>query len=91
MLSSGEDKIHFDVQPCRSKRSCLRCITKEDHNAFTNVKESDLSFYYRAYKWAERTPRFRFDDSFVVERRFCYNFLRNMHFVYVFIAFSVSV
>ena len=79
-LNSGEQKIHFDIQPCRSRKSCLRYITKEDHHAVTNIKESDLPFYFRAYKWAMRTQRFRYDDPFVVEHRFCYNFLRHMYF-----------
>lgn len=28
----------FDIQPCRSERSCLKYITKEDRNPLTNVK-----------------------------------------------------
>ena len=73
------ENVRFDCQPCRSRKTCLKYITKEGHNAFTNIKESDLSFYYRAHKWASRTPQFRFDDPFVVEHRFCYYFLRKMH------------
>ena len=38
-----------------------------------------MYFYYRAYKWAFRTSRFRFNGPFVVEHRFSYNFLRHMH------------
>ena len=46
---------------------------------FTNIKESDLNYFFRAYKWALRTPVFKYDDPFKVEHRFSYNFLREMH------------
>lgn len=66
---------HVDIQPCRSRKSCLKYISKEDTSCYFNCKLSELNFNKRVYEWAKRTDVFRHDDSFVVEHRFCYNYL----------------
>lgn len=70
---------HLDLQPCRSRRSCLKYISKEDINLYTNVKTSDLNFNYQVFKWASSIDRFRCDHPFVVMHRFCYRYLQNYY------------
>ena len=50
VLNASDEKIHFDLQPCRSRKSCLKYISKEDRDLYTDIKELDFSFYYRSYK-----------------------------------------
>lgn len=71
--------IHVDCQPCHSRRTTLKYITKEASICHTNIRESEFHFYYRAHCWARRTVNFRFNDPFVVEHRFTWNFLRQLH------------
>lgn len=66
---------HIDVQPCRSKKSCVKYISKEDLNLVFNVKISDLHFNYRVFDWARSIAKFDHTHPFVTEHRFCYNFL----------------
>lgn len=68
-----------NVQPCRSRKSVLRYITKEDESPFFNCSESELSFAYRARSWARRSPAFRFQDPFVLEHTNRWRFLRELH------------
>lgn len=42
----------MDVQPCRSRKSCLKYLSNEDRNLFFNCRLSELHFNYRAYRWA---------------------------------------
>lgn len=65
----------LDIQPCRSKKSCLKYIIKEDTHLLTNIKKNLLNFNYQCYCWAERTGTFDHTDPFVVEHRFNYRFL----------------
>lgn len=37
---------HVDVQPCKSRKSCLRYITKEDREVYFNCRVSELNFNY---------------------------------------------
>lgn len=75
--------LYFDcrlnIQACRSRKSCLKYISKEDKNLIFNCKLSELHFAYRAYHWALNTNYFLFSDPFVLEHRFCYNFLKKLH------------
>lgn len=73
------DGLRCDVQPCRSKKSCLKYISKEDRDLFYNCKLSLLHFNYRAYYWAVNSDSFSFCDSFVMEHRFCYKFLQSLY------------
>lgn len=68
-----------DCQPCRSKRNCLKYISKEDVNLLTNIKVSSLNFNYQVYCWARSTDTFKFTDPFVVQHRFCYRYLKNYY------------
>lgn len=65
----------IDVQPCRSRKSCLKYVSKEDTDLLTNVKTSDLHFNYQCYKWACETHKFDCTHPFVVKHRFQYRFL----------------
>lgn len=69
------DECNIDVQPCRSSKSCIIYISKEDVHLLTNIKTSELNFFYRAYKWAINTHKFECTDPFVVQHRFNYKFL----------------
>lgn len=71
-----DNNIHFDIQPCRSTKSCLKYISKEDVSCIFNVKLSDLHFNKRVYDWASSIDRFSAVDPFVVEHRFCYRYLQ---------------
>lgn len=71
------DGCRIDLQACRSKKSCLKYITKEDVNPLTNIKVSSLHFNYRCYCWARNTKVFHYTDPFVVEHRFCYRYLKH--------------
>lgn len=68
--------VHIDVQACRSKKTCLKYITKEDVNCYYNCKLSSLHFNKRVYEWAKSRNRFLHTDPFVVEHRFCYRYLK---------------
>lgn len=70
---------HLDIQPCRSKKSCLRYVSKEDTDLITNVKPSSLHFNYRVFKWASKVSKFDCTDPFVVEHRFNYKFLERYY------------
>lgn len=69
----------FNVQPCRSRKSVLKYITKEDAEPLFNCSEAELSFAYRARAWARRTPTFRFSDPFVLEHTNKWKYLRELH------------
>lgn len=75
MLGSMWCDNKLDIQPCRSKNSVLKYISKEDVDLYTNVRESELNFNYQIYRWASRTGTFNCTDPFVVEHRNCYKFL----------------
>lgn len=64
----------IDVQPCRSKKSCLQYVHKSDVEAYTNVKSSLLHFNFRCYGWTRKSGKFDCTDPFVVEDRFNYTF-----------------
>lgn len=70
------DGLRIDVQPCRSKKSVLKYISKEDVNLLTNIKVSSLHFNYRLYNWAKNTEVYSLLDPFVVEHRNCYRFVK---------------
>lgn len=69
---------HFDLQSCKSRKSCIKYVTKEDRNSIYNCKESELHFFRRSLLWVSRTDQFRCNDPFVVEHRFCYRFLEKL-------------
>lgn len=69
----------LDLQNCRSRKSCLKYISKEDRHLIFNCKLSELNFYYRAYEWSLKTRLFDFSDPFVVEHRFSWKFLKKFH------------
>lgn len=70
------DTERVNIQPCRSKRSCVKYISKEDVGLLTNIKVSDLNFNYQLYCWASSVDKFDFTDPFVVQHRFCYRFVK---------------
>lgn len=65
----------LDIQPCRSKKSCLKYVSKDDVNLLTNVKTSSLHFNCQCHIWASNTIKFDCTDPFVVPHRFQYKFL----------------
>lgn len=71
--------MKLDVQSVRRRADVLKYISKEDKFLYTNIKSSSLHFNYRAYQWAKGAPKFHFSDPFVMEHRFCYHFLQNLH------------
>lgn len=72
--------LRFDLQSCKSTKSVLKYITKEDRFPFFNVKLSCLHFNYRSYVWAVNTAQFKCSDPFVQEHRFCYRFLEKLFY-----------
>lgn len=72
------DGLHFDLQACRSKKTVLKYITKEDRVPLYNCKMSMLHFNYRSYVWAKYAKRFSCEDPFVQEHRFCYKYLERL-------------
>ena len=64
-LKSVYFELHIDVQPCRSRKSCLKYISKENVYFYTNVKTSDLHFNYRCFKWADSISKFDHTHPFV--------------------------
>lgn len=70
----------FDVQPCKSKKSVLKYITKEDKSPYSNLRSSLFHFNYRVFKWANNAPVFRCTDDFVVEHRNYYKFLERYYY-----------
>jgi hypothetical protein len=57
----------INVQACRSTRSWLKCISKEDDEPYFNCSLSKLSFRYQLMFWARNTTEFRHSDPYVVE------------------------
>lgn len=74
-LRCVHDNCHIDVQPCRSKKSCLKYITKSDVNIVTNIRIRMMHFNYQCYVWASNVVKFDCTDPFVVAHRFQYKFL----------------
>lgn len=70
---------HIDVQASRSKKSTLKYISKEDLYLLFNCKSSELHFNYRVYEWATSIAYFDYTHPFVVEHRFCYQYLRKYY------------
>lgn len=66
---------HLDIQACKSRKSTLKYITKEDIHCYFNCKLSELHFNKRVFEWASNTDKFDHTDPFVVEHRFSYNYL----------------
>ena len=84
----GDIGGQIDVQPCKSKKSWLKYITKEDDDPYFNVKVSDLHFRYRTMHWCRGNRRLDIAHPFVAEHRFCYiicvNFMKNfIYFIYI--------
>lgn len=69
----------LDLQPCRSKKTVLKYVSKEDTDLLTNVSIDKLHFNYRIYNWAKNNPVFSYLHPFVVEHRFNHTFLKNYH------------
>lgn len=65
-------ECRLDCQPCRSKKSCLKYITKSDVDAYTNIKVNLMHFNFRCNYWAQNAIKFNCTDPFVVEHRFQY-------------------
>lgn len=70
---------YLDVQSCRSKKSTLKYITKEDRNPFFNCKLSETHINYQMYIWALHNPVFEFTHPFVQQHRNNYKFLQSFH------------
>lgn len=70
---------HFDIQSCKSTKSALKYISKEDKDLIFNCRVSDLSFFYRSYYWARNKENFYFTDPFVVEHSNKYRYLSRFH------------
>lgn len=77
LLAVGD--YHIDVQAVKSKKSVLNYISKEDRDLYTNVKTSDLNFYYQMVCWARSTPVFKFNDPFVARNRHSWQYLKRAH------------
>ncbi|KAK9758451.1 hypothetical protein QE152_g605 [Popillia japonica] len=73
------DTERIDVQNCRSKKTTLVYVSKEDVNLLTNIKENDLAFNYQIFKWATRANYYTVVDPFVVRNHSCYRFLEMYH------------
>ena len=72
----------IDTQPVRSSKSVIKYITKDAYNPFvplTNIKLEKFHFNARARYWAKSEPTFSYANSFVLEHRNNYNFLRHLH------------
>ncbi|KAK9675184.1 RNA helicase [Popillia japonica] len=73
------DTERIDVQNCRSKKSTIIYVSKEDVNLLTNIKENDLAFNFQIFKWATRASYYTVVDPFVVRNHNCYKFLEIYH------------
>jgi hypothetical protein len=69
----------LNVRSVKSRRNVLKYISKEDKELITNIRESELSFYYRTICWARRTQAFRYNDPFVLEHPQYYRLLQEVH------------
>lgn len=68
-----------DIQPCRSERSALKYITKEDNEPFYNYSVTKLSFRYQAIFYLRDMVVFNYSHPFVVAHHNSYKFLRELH------------
>lgn len=68
-----------NIQRVKSRRNALKYISKEDTMLYTNIKESELSFFYQLYMFAKRNPIFDHTHPFVVQHCNKYNFLQKYH------------
>lgn len=69
------EDIHFDIQACRSPKSVIKYISKEDLKLLYNVRTSELHFNYRVHDWCIKSEYFNYDHYFVTEHRNCYRYL----------------
>lgn len=69
----------IDVQPCRSRRNCIKYCSKEDEGVYYNCKTSELHIYFRTIKWAATREEFRYKDPFVFEQRNQYRYIEKVY------------
>lgn len=81
-ISVFTDGARIDVQAARSKKTVLKYVSKEDLGLHYNCKSSDLHFNYRVFLWARSITQFNHMHPFVVEHRFCYNYLKKYYLDY---------
>lgn len=70
----GSD-VSFDIQACKSPKSVIKYITKEDLKVKFNVRVSELHFNFRVHHWCVNNDYFEYDSPFVTEHKNCYRFL----------------
>lgn len=70
----------LDLQKCKSLRSALKYISKEDISLLYNVSVDKLHFNFQVHHWASRTNVFCHTDPFIVMHRNCYHFIRKYYF-----------
>jgi hypothetical protein len=68
-----------NVQACKSRKSWLKYITKEDEKPYFNCKVSEIYFNYQARSWRANTSTFSYGDPFMLEHHNKWEFLQNMH------------
>lgn len=68
-----------NVERCRSSKSWLIYITKEDEDAYHNVSTSKLSFYYRLYSWCRSTDVYKVSDPFVCEHNNKFRYIEEFY------------
>jgi len=68
------------VEKCKSQKSWIKYITKEDSQPLLKgVDIRALSFYCLAIDWARNTPQFKFSDPFVLNHPQYFRLLEYVH------------
>lgn len=72
--------LNIDIQACKSERSWLKYITKEDANpSYKGVRTSFFSFYWHLMKWIKKNREYDPCSSFIIEHHNKVNVIKNAH------------
>lgn len=78
--ASREQEERVYVATVRKMKHYLKYITKEDTSPlFFGINDHDLSFAYKAIKWAENTDEYKASDPFVLSHPNYYKLLEQVH------------
>lgn len=77
----AENYLKFkDIQACRSTKTWVKYITKEDEEpVYMGISYSMFHFAYRSRRWAKETKEFSYRDPFVLQHTNQYKLLEKLH------------
>lgn len=72
--------LNLDIQQCKSERSWLKYITKEDAQpSYKKVRTSFFSFYWHLMQWITKNPEYNPCSPFIAEHYNKVNIIKTAH------------